>query len=329
MISGNSVILQVGKESSYSTPGTMERQIRFASEGFAPVYNKTQEPVMTGGKGQGRFETMGIKTEGSSSFMARPDDVGLFLKYALGLETIESVEIDSTDTGAVKHTFTPIGNGLNDSIGSLTFQLDKKTTVFVYTGCKINSISLNAAPEDYLQVELDIVGKNELTDGTMNTSLSPSPLKSFKFNQGKVYINNTEVAHITNIGFTYNNNFETDIQTTSTGLGYLEPQANTREISLDLEMIYDTAAETFRQSYLKTDDIFSVKLEFISDEEIVVGVPYSLTIDIPACQVTECSNAVGDANGIRQSVTAAGIEPNDSNTELLTIELVNGFDDEY
>jgi hypothetical protein len=320
MIGGNSVTMQVGKETTYATAGTMQRQIKFSSEGFQPAYNKVQEPVMTGGKGGSRFETMGIHVEGAASVLARPDDVGLYLKYALGLET------KAADGTAVKHTFTALGNGLNDSLPSLTFQVDRKTSVFKYTGCKINSLSFSAAPEDYLTVDLEIVGKDEVSGGTM-AALTPSALKSFKFNQGKVYLAGSEVADITNIGFSYNNNLESTVQTTSTGKYYKEPQPNTREISIDLEMLYSPQAETWRQTWFKTDDILSVKLVFTSDEMAAANKPYSLTIEVPACQVTECSNAVSGAEGIRQSATLVGID--NPGGDLIKAELVNLLDSLY
>jgi hypothetical protein len=330
MISGNSVILQVGKETAYGTPGTMQRQIKFSSEGFQPAYNKVQEPVMTGGIGAGRFETMGIRAEGSASFLARPDDVGMFLKYALGLETKEVIGTGTPP--AVRHTFKALGNGLNDSLPSLTFMLDKKTSVFVYPGCKINSLSFSAAPEDFLNVELELTGKTEQSGGSL-ASLVPSLLKSFKFNQGKVYLAGTEIADITNIGFNYNNNLESTIQTTSTGLYYKEPQPNTRELSVDLEMLYSAQAEQFRQDWFKSDNILAVKLEFTSDEVAEAGtdgdpdIPYSLSIELPACQVTECSNAVGSAEGIRQSATLTGID--NPGGDLIIAKLVNKLNELY
>jgi hypothetical protein len=321
IISGNSVRCQVGMESasSYGTIPTMQRQIKIASEDFKFTPSKKQEGVLTGNIGAGYFQTMGKRTENSLSFLARPDDIGIFLKAAFGIET-EPV----TNEGITTHRFTPIGNGLTDYLPSLTFMLDKKADVFTYNGCKINSISFSAAQEDYLNVELEIFGKDEGYGGTL-ANLTPSPLKAFTFHGGKAYMagSTNEFADITSISFSYNNNLENTLQTTSTGLYYKEPQPNTREINIDLEMLYSTEAETWRRTWFKTDDVLQVKLEFTSDEVITDGNNYKLTLEIPACQVTECSMAVSDANGVRQSATVIGID--NSVSTLITATLVNGL----
>jgi hypothetical protein len=318
MISGNATILQAGKESAYGTAGTMTRQIKYGSESLGPALNKVQESVMTGRVGASPVNIMGIRAEGSISFLARPDDLGLFLKCALG---VESVSTPAEATNAKKHTFTPIGNGLTDSLPSLTVNIDKKVSVFSYVGCKINSLSFSAAPEDYLSLDVEFAGKQELDNGALATSLVPSPLKAFKFWQGKVYLGGVEMADVTSINFSYNNNLESALQTTSTGLFYKEPQPNTREITASLEMLYSAAAETFRNTFFKTDDIVSLRLAFISDELAETGVPYSLTIHVPACQVSSCSNSVGDANSIKQSAELAGID--NGVDPVLTVDLVN------
>jgi hypothetical protein len=73
-------------------------------------------------------------------------------------------------------------------------------------------------------------------------------------------------------------------------------------------MLYSSEAETFRNSFFKTDDIVSLELTFTSSEIASGTTPYSLVITVPATQVTECSNAVGDANGVKQSASLTGID---------------------
>jgi hypothetical protein len=317
MISGNTVRCQVGKEGAgtYGTAATMQRQIKIVSEDFKYTPSKKQEGVLTGNLGAGVFQSMGIRTEDSLSLLARPDDLGIFLMALFGRETL------STAADVTTHVFTPLGNALTDYLPSLTFKFDKRVGVFVYPGCKINSISFSAAQEDFLNVDLELFGKDEIKEDTALETIVPSTLKAFTFSGGKVFLAGTEVADITSISFSYNNNLENAIQTTSTGLYYKEPQPNTREINLDIEMLYGTEAETWRQDWFKTDDMLSIKLEFRSRELISEGNPYRLTIEVPAAQCTECSMAVSDANGIRQSATLVGVD-NSVNT-LITATLLN------
>jgi hypothetical protein len=323
MISGNSVKVQVGIEggSTYGTLATMQRQIKIASEDFKYTPSKKQEGVLTGLIGAAAFQTMGIRTENSLSFLARPDDLGIFLKALLGVESV------ATASGVTTHTFTPIGNGLADYLPSLSFLVDKKANIFGYTGCKVNGLSFSTAAEDFLNVDADIFGKDELTGQTLNTSVSSSPLKAFVFNGGSVRLGGAIMADITSISFNYTNNLENTLQTTSTGLYYKEPQPNLREITCDLEMLYSSEAEAFRNSFFKTDDIVSLELTFTSSEIISGTTPYSLVITIPATQVIECSNAVGDANGVKQSASLTGID--NGTNPLCTWVLKNAHSGSY
>jgi hypothetical protein len=325
MISGNSVRLLVGKESAYATaPSSYFKQIKIASEGFQFVPSKNQEGVLTGNIGPSKFQTMGRRTENSLSFLARPDDLGIFLKACLGEETITT----NTD-GDTVHAFTPIGNALTDSLPSLAFLIDKKTDVFSYVGNKINSLSFSTAAEDYLNVDLDMYGYDELVGSVWPVSpVSPSPLKAFTFSGGTVYLNNAELADVVSINFSYSNGLENTIQTTSTGLHYLEPQANLREVSFDIEAIYSAVAEQFRRDFFLTDDVFSIKLDFESNEQTSNGKPFKMVIEVPAAQVSECSNSVSDSSGIRQSATLSVIDDSNVN-DMITVSLINNYTTAY
>lgn len=328
MPSGNALIVQLGKENSYGVHITPTRQIRVSSESLKPNFNKVEEGLLTGNKGKSASNIMGIKVEGSLSTLARPDDIGLFLACALGSE--DSVSGDS-DTG-YKHTFSPIGNGENDKIPTMSAVLDRVINTFGYTGLAIGSLSLSADAGDYVNLEASFVGKDEVS-GETKAVLSPSPLKAFKFHQGKVYIKKTgadspeELADVTSVSWEYNNNLDSDTQTTSTGLYYKQPEVGTREITTTLSCIYTSAAEAYRNDYYKTDDQLGIMLEFISDEEIVEGVPYSLRITIPCNQVNDADANVGGAERLMENMTLDAVD--NGSDELVTVELVNGYATKY
>jgi hypothetical protein len=112
MINGNSLILQFGKEPAYATLANPERQIKVASESFKATYNKKDEGLLTGGKGASKKELMSLKSEGSISTLARPDDVGMFLSAGLGVEA----DVEELGGSAFKHTFTAIGKFLSATL---------------------------------------------------------------------------------------------------------------------------------------------------------------------------------------------------------------------
>jgi hypothetical protein len=314
MISGNQVILQLAKD-SYSgdtpTPASAGfKQVRFSSLSMDYVPVKKQEEVLTGNIGKGRHDTMGIKASGSISTLARPDDLGFFLYMLLGNQAFTSEDV---------FNFTPN----RDTLPSFTMKVDKRAGVYTYPGCMLNSLSFSVQPEDYLQIELDVTAYDETFSMGALTAVAPSAQRAFKFHQGKVYQEDSEIADVTSIKLSYNNNLESSIQTTSTGLHYKKPQPMTRELSVDLECLYSAASETFRQSYFKGDAIFSLQLEFQTDEG-ENGDLHVLTIEIPNMQITTCSVPVSDDKAIKQSLTAMAIDVGGT-TSLVNFLLDNGL----
>jgi hypothetical protein len=314
MISGTQTILQVAKD-AYSgdvpTAATSGfRQVRFSSVSMDYVPSKNQENVLTGNIGKARYDTMGIKAEGSIATLARPDDLGFFLYMLLGNQEL-------TDTDVFK--FTPA----KELLPSFTLKLDKGAGIYTYPGCILNSMSFSSQPEDYLNIDLDIKGYDETYASGVLAAIAPSTQRAFKFNQGKVYYGSIELADVTSIKLSYNNNVENTIQTTGTGIHYKRPTPNTREINTDLECLYSSDSENFRQTYFKGDAIFSLKLEFQTDEG-TSGDLHVLTIEIPNMQVVSCSVPVNNDKAIKQSLSATAIDLGGSDS-LITFLLDNGL----
>lgn len=297
-ISGNSVIFQFGKESTYGTVAGATEQVRISSESLRPTYNKIEEGLATGGKGSGKVQTMGISAGGSFSTLMRPD-MGYFLECLCGV--------------ANSGVYTAIGTALTDSLPSFTAYVDRKVKKFAYPGSKINQASFSASAGQYLSVTFDVVSKNEVENATMSTSLAPSSEKAFRFAGGSVRINGTAVADVTSIDFTWANNLASGTQTTATGDYYMEPECGTRQISGSLSMVYASGAENYRASLYKSDATFSLELKFESDEN-------SLTIEIPAAQCTDAGANMGSPSDmLSQSFSWNAIE--DGENEYCTITL--------
>jgi hypothetical protein len=321
MITGNSTILQIAKDTyNGDTPipaTTGFKQIRFSSFSIDYVPNKAQEPVLTGNIGQSRFVKKGKKAEGIISTLARPDNLGFFLYHLLGNQEIVEGDV---------FKFTPHRN----TLPSFTIKIDKGAGIYTYPGSILNSMSFKCEPEDYLSIDLDIKSYDETFQVGNLTAIQPSPQRALKFHQGKIYIGNslgsmTELADINSIGLNYNNSVENTLQTTGTGLYYKKPTPNTRVITVDLGCLYSAESETFRQQYFKTDQIFSLKLDFITDE----GQPddlHRLTIEIPSVQISSCSVPISDGNSIKQSMSMTAI---DQGGDIITFSLDNGLTELY
>lgn len=320
MVSGNSVIFQIGKESTYGTAVAGTKQIKISSESFKPNYNKVDEGLATGGRGSGLKQTMGIKVEGALSTLMRPD-MGYLLFAALGAQ-----EVEEGSGSSYIHTFTCIQNGESYHLPAWTAYVDRKIGVFKYNGCKVSSMTLSAAAGDYLKLDMNFAGRTEASGASL-ASLSPSALKAFKFAQGKVYRKVSsdwvEIADITNMSLELNNNLDSDTQTTGTGDYYAEPEVGTRECNITLDMIYSTAAEQLRAAYYKSDDTLAVRLVFTSDElaDDDPSVPYKLTIEVPCCQMSDSSANMSGLDKMVQNVTLNAVD--NLTDEFVTMELVN------
>lgn len=327
-VSGNNLRVQVGAESTYGTVPAMTNQVKVFSESLAYNPAKKEEGLLTGMRSVGRSDTMSKSVEGDLSFLFRPDD-GLFLALALGEEG--AVTPVAGTTGSFTHTFDAV-----DSITPLphaTLTIDRVVDQFAYTGLSVGSLAFTAAPEDYLKIDASFVGRDE-TSGTMNESISVSPLKAFKFRQASVKIGGVAVADVTDIKFNYDNALTSNQQTTSTGEYFMKPEPGARAITADIEVVYSAAADTLRNSYFKTDDEVSLDIEFVSDEVLeVVGVGEeqetiynSLRIYLPHTQITECSANIGSADLVKQTMKLAAFE---STNGLVDVELVNSRETKY
>lgn len=319
MINGNSNIIEIGKESTYGTVATPTYRIQVSTEDLKWSPTKKEEGLLTGLRTKGKSETMGIKTEGKLSTLVRPDFAGFFLKGLLGLEATPAVATGSTV--AYTHTFTAIGNGESDYLPSYTVIADRKAKIFTYNGLVIGSIDFSAQPEDYLKFDVSLNGKDEGT-GSTDTTLSISPLKAFKFKEASVKFNGSKLADVTSIKLFYNNGLDTSVQTTDTGVYYKQPQAGTREIKIDGEMLYTSAAESLRDTWYKTDGTTSMEIKFESDQyaDETNKIPYSLTFTIPYGQI-EMPNTTTSDGTLKQSFTYNALE--NGSDQLITATLVN------
>lgn len=336
-ISGNNVKVQFGVESTYGTAPTLTNQVKVFTEGMKYNPSKKEEGLLTGLRSTGRTDTMAIATEGALSFLMRPDD-GAWLALALGVEKA----VTTIGTTSYKHTFDAIDS--TASLPSVTIAVDRGTGALEYTGNAVATLAFAAAPEDYLKLDVAMVGREE-ESGDLNDSLNPSPLKAFKFRQAKVKIGNEEVADVTDIKFNYDNALTSNQQTTSTGAYFMKPEPGPRNITAELEVVYSANSEALRNTYFKADDEVSLEIVFESDEiiETIAGepvdpgdpdgpqepdtvIPYSLRFFLPHTQITECSANVGGADMIKQTMTLQAFE---SVNGLVEVELVNSRETKY
>lgn len=304
MVNGSGVIVTFGQESEYGEYAPAKKRIAVSSESLKYSANKTEEGLLTGGVGKSLVETMSLHTEGEIATLAKPETVGFILA---GLCGVEQVSDTADENSKFKHTFTPIGNKESDSLPSFSFTIDRGVNVQAYTGVKFNSCSFSAAAEDRLQLSLSVSGKDEIQNGIIDKTLKPETSRAFKFHQASVLMDNAKVADITSISFDYNNNLDTSLYTTDTGLYCKEPEAGTREATASFEALYTSETEAIRNGKFKTDAIVSVEIEFADSEN------NKLVFRIPNAQITEM-----------ETPTATGADTMKTNITVSAVDLLSG-----
>lgn len=325
MITGNNARLQIGVEGTYGTAATTTQEIQFVSESLRANMNKKDEGVLTGKRSSSRMATLSKNTSGNISFLARPDDIGYVLGCLLGVEA--TPDLISPSTTAYKHTFTALNVTDSDRLPSLTVKIDRIKDIYVYNGVKIDSLSLSAAPEDFLKVDISLVGKSESFGGSLAT-LTASALKAFRFAWGTLTYKSGTVADITSIKFDYNNNLVKDIQTTGTGYYFYEPDPAARDINVEIEALFNDDCDDFITAY-GDDSLAELVLTFTSEEKAdeVNNIPYKLIITLPNVQITDFNANISGADAVKANIKAKAIEQ--GSDELISVELHNTRSSKY
>ena len=318
MVNGNSVKVAFAKEAAYGEYNGAKVRVAVSSEGFKYSANKKDEGLLTGGVGKSMTETMSVHTEGDLATLAKPRTVGYFLAGVFGRELTTASET----AGKFKHLFFPIGNKESDHLPSWSFTIDRGIKPISYTGVKFGSISFSAAAEDRLQLTLSTSGRAEVENGEISDELKSENAKAFKFHQASVKMDGEKVADITSINFDYNNNLDTSIFTTDTGIYCKEPEAGQRECTAKFEALYTKDTEAVRNGKFKTDAIVSVEIEFKDSED------NALIFRIPVAQISEMETPTASgADTMKTSLTVSAVDTLSGN--YAEIELHNDFEGDY
>lgn len=318
MIKGNIAKVLFGKETQYATKANPSFKVKFSSEDFKEEYEKKGEGLLTGSKLSGRTYTMGVKGSGKLSTLARPDEIGHFLRVIYGTYNNEGLVESGEYQGKYKHLFSLIAGTSN--LPTLTVWVDRGAKKYSYIGATAQDMELSAGPGDFLKADFSFNLQKENEETTITEALSYSTDKPFRFYHGKVKVKGSEVADITSIKYSHKNNAELKLQTTSTGIYYKQPAVGEREITLNFEALYDTASESIKNNYFKTDDIIEIELTFKDDDN------NALILSIPYAQITEYSG--GTATGPDEVKVSYTVKAVDGATEP-TITLYNTHSADY
>lgn len=333
IIVGQDAKLEIGIGDTWGQTADPTCALEFTSESlkYVPVYKA--EDALVGGKTSGRMDIVAKKVEGDISFLAKPVSLGYFLGAAFGTEaTVTATAGGDTTIGdtAFDHVFTPVAGGSSADLPWMIAVVDRKVNTFGYKGLKIDKLSIEASPQDYVRCTASMVGYDE-DDGDTISGDTLSALKAFQFSGGSVSVgtDGAEAAYadVVKFSFSYSNNLEKDLFTMSTGLYQAEPQPQAREITATVEVLYSSTTDSTRSTYFKTGTTCSMVVLFTSSEKVDNALYYRLELDMPRCYITDASPVVGGPDRIKQTLVVKATEQDA--LEAVTATLVNARSTKY
>lgn len=187
-LAGHNNQLGIKTESTYASAVTVDRFFRFVSEG---VTCERKRITSRGNNGQ-RFArsddwVVGTRTV-SGSFTLELQNVGLgtLLEQCLGGSEVAG-------SGPYTHTFTP------GDLPSMTVQIGRaqrgsgaSVVPFTYNGVKVASWSLNAVPDQAVELTVNIIGNDETTATALATK-SFADRQLMAFVSGSLTVDGTAV----------------------------------------------------------------------------------------------------------------------------------------
>ena len=266
-------ICQAGKQSAWGTSVAPTIKINLTSESIATTAEKGDEGNLIAKKTRDQADLIAINTEGGISTILRPEFADWLFECALG----------KASSGV--YTLQDVNVALPVS----TIVMSRGGIVKTYPDCTIRSITLTATAQDYVKVDIDIIGTKELSAGetgaqtVQNISFS---LPSYKCTQAKLLYGAGGTASsslvtslcVNEVVLTLDNGTEEPSPTYCDGLYNGRPIPGLRVVTTDITLPYSDEVESFRENYLLNEDAPTVALllEFTTanpDEKITIYLP--------------------------------------------------------
>ena len=314
VIAGNNAVMQVGLQSNWSTAVTPTLQLEFTSESLQYMPNYAESDALTGARTTDRMDIMGIKVEGGFDIICNPDNIGLLLASLLGAEVAPAAVSGSA---VYDHVMTPMSANVSSSLPKLSILVDRIVGVVRYVGCKLDTMSLAAQPQDYLRASFTVRGYDEAS-GTKQ-ALTASTKRPYQFVDGSLSLAGSPVADVTSLTMDYANNVENDAFTLNGSNKMVEIEPQKRDITFALETRFTTATNTTRTTYFKTGDKLALSLTFESTEDAGTGLKYRMLIEAPNCYVLEAHPAVSGPDRIMMNLSLRAVETGGASPVTVTV----------
>jgi len=298
------------KEASWGAGGTVNTYLELVSENVRSNIEMLEAPHVFGSRNIYKYYHGAHDIGGTFSMVVNPDNIGLLLYMALG---VEGNPAQVAATTAYDHEFTPAD--MDTDLGSFALEIERGIDCSIYSGCTVNNFTLSASKGSLVMADFEIVGKAE-TDGVSAQSLSPSTKLPYNFHMGSVEIATVAAAYVNSFTMTYSNNIDVDG-------GFVLNASNNRahayktigSLTGTLECEWTSTSDALRDAYLDNTQK-QIELIITSTETIEAGYYYTLSIDIPKAHIMGDPPAIGGRDRIPFSV---GFEAVYDSTNFLKI----------
>lgn len=286
---GSGVTLALNKEDNFAEGVEPRIALDLTSESIKTEVEKGNEGTLIASKTAHSRDLLGVNVSGSVSFVLRPDSAPLLMLLSFGGDHV-SEETDWVYT----HTFTLASPSV--SLPSFSTVIDRKASIKCYPGCTISSLTLDAAAGDYVKGSIELKGTKE-ERGTLPPTIKVGQVPSYRCTSAHFKVGG-EVFDISSSSFKLDNALEDAPRTYHSGLYMGQPQHAERVVTLSFETPYTERVESFKSSYLETEETASVELMFTSrDTE-----NERFTILIPHLAITNVDNSVSGTGALTASI---------------------------
>lgn len=286
----------IGEESTYGTYVAPTRFLEFTKESIKVDVGK----IRALGIGAGRFHTTtGVKTyikgaAGSVEWALQTKGFGLLLKHCFG--GVSSANVSSAYT----HTFTDDAAALLGKY--LTFQLgrpaiDGTSHVFSFLGGKITAWELAAALDQVVTLRTDFDFKTVDVGQSLAAASYPSSPELFTFVDGALTVGGSAKS-VSSFKLRGANALKTDRR--FLGNAKKEPIANgIADRSGELVAEFESLAD-YNSAVAGTQA--ALVLTLTSASEISAGVPFLVTITIPAIEFLQAEPAIEGPDVLKATI---------------------------
>ncbi len=310
---GAGSVCQAGKQTVFGTSVVPTALINMTSESINTTVNKGDEGNLLASKTANQRDLLGITVDGSISTVLRPEFADFLFEVGMGNKSGES--------GAYSYTLANTGADLPVS----TFVISRGGIVKTYPDVTIRSMSIQAAAQDYVKVDLDVVGTKEIAVGGTGAQTIQNlsyVLPSYRCIAASLFYGaagseptSTKLC-VESTTINIDNGIEDAPSTYCSGLYAGQPVKGQRTVTVDFSIPYSDAMDTFKETYYlaQSAPYVALKLEFTTTDE-----DEKIEIVLPNVCITDATNNVGGTGLIEASFSGQAISVGSAEPITVTV----------